>query len=201
VFIRDQITFLGERVRIAVKKNEGWLCKGVSDSLIEMLVIAEDKRFWDHRGVDIAALFRAIYYVVVRRELQGASTTEQQLARTLTGYRRFSIKRKLREMALACVIGDFLNKREVAVLYLCSAYYGWRMNSLDEACRRMGVSAAIVGTREAAELVARLRYPEPHSTSGAWRTLMKNRASSILGKAARQNSVCEASRSQVLGEN
>jgi penicillin-binding protein 1A len=180
--MRDQVAFLSERVRIASEKNRECLDNAMSHSLIEMLVIAEDKRFWNHGGVDVAAVFRAIYNVVVLRQLQGASTIEQQLARTLTGYRKFSIKRKLREMVLACVIGDLLNKREAAVLYLCCAYYGWRMNSLAEACHRMGFIAEHISRQQSAELVARLKYPEPERASANRRALIANRAAYILRK-------------------
>jgi membrane carboxypeptidase/penicillin-binding protein len=147
-----------------------------------MLVVGEDKRFWDHRGVDIAAIVRACYYVFVRGQLQGGSTIEQQLARILTGDRKFSIQRKLREILLASVVGDFIDKRSVAVLYLCCAYYGWRMNSLSEAAVRIGFSPRTVGIRVSAEMVARLKYPEPHDSSAHWRSLMEKRADYIVRK-------------------
>jgi membrane peptidoglycan carboxypeptidase len=187
--MHDQIAYLRERLEVAVNNNRKCLYREISDCLVAALVAAEDKRFWNHGGVDLAAICRAIYHIVAHRQLQGASTIEQQLVRTLTGYRKLSVKRKVREMVLASVIGNLISKHEIAVLYLCCAYYGWRMNSLAEACTRLGVLATTMGHEQAAELVARLKYPEPHFASAQRRALITNRASYILQKAASRNSL------------
>jgi len=163
--MHEQIAYLRERLELAVNNNRKCFYGEISDCLVAALVAAEDKRFWNHGGVDLAAICRAIYRIVVHRQSQGASTIEQQLVRTLTGYRKLSVKRKLREMVLACVIGGLISKREIAVLYLCCAYYGWRMNSLAEACHRKGFSVGEMSFRQSAELVARLKYPEPQLAS------------------------------------
>lgn len=181
VFVKDQVSFLKERLEAALERNRR--CKErVADYLIKSLIVAEDRRFWNHGGVDVLAMCRALYHILIHRRLQGASTIEQQLVRTLTGYRKLSVKRKLREMILACVLGDFLDKREAAALYLCCAYYGWRMNSLDQACRRMGFDAIGVNRKESADLVARLKYPEPRHASAIYRGLIEKRAADILEK-------------------
>jgi membrane peptidoglycan carboxypeptidase len=188
-FMHDQTAYLRERLEVALNNNRKCLYDQISDYLVATLVAGEDKRFWSHGGIDLAAICRALYHILVRRRLQGASTIEQQLVRTLTGHRRFSVKRKVREMALACVIGNLISKREIAVLYLCCAYYGWRMNSLAEACSRVGLSVAALSHEQAAELVARLKYPEPRFASAERRALITNRASYILQKTASRNSL------------
>ncbi len=181
--MNGRVEFLEAKVTLLRGRNERWLNGQASDRLVKTLVAAEDQRFWSHRGVDIPAIVRAIYSAIFRRRLQGASTIEQQLVRTLTNDRKLTFGRKLREIGLACVVGDFLTKREVAILYLCCAYYGWRMNSLGEACGRMGLSAKTVGYHHSAELVARLKYPEPECASVAWRQSMERRATYIFKKA------------------
>jgi membrane carboxypeptidase/penicillin-binding protein PbpC len=115
VFIRGQVSFLREHLEAQLESNR--VCKGrVADSLIKLLVVGEDRRFWNHGGVDLLAMCRALCHILIHRQLHGASTIEQQLVRTLTGYRKLSLKRKAREIILACVLGDFLDKREVAAL-------------------------------------------------------------------------------------
>lgn len=188
-FFSDQVTYLHQRLETALEATRKCLHGEISHYLVEMLIVGEDRRFWDHAGVDLAAICRAICHIVAHRHLQGASTIEQQLVRTLTGYRKLSLKRKLREMALACVVGGVISKREIAVLYLCCAYYGWRMNSLAEACRRLSISTTMMSYEQAAELVARLKYPEPHFASAERRALITNRASYILRKIASRNSI------------
>jgi membrane carboxypeptidase/penicillin-binding protein len=176
------VAFLDRQVQTALKNHRELSFGAVSQSLIQALVIAEDKRFWHHGGVDVIAIGRALIQIVFYHRLQGASTIEQQLVRTLTGYRKLSLRRKLREMILACVIGDFLNKQEIAVLYLCCAYYGWRMNSLEQACRKMALYPSKLSLIEAAELVARLKYPEPKHPSIGFSFLIARRVAYIRRK-------------------
>jgi len=180
----NQVVFLHQQLKIALEKNHECFRSAVPRSLVEILVVGEDQRFWNHAGIDLAAICRAIYHTVVYQQLQGASTIEQQLVRTLTGYRKFSLTRKLREVLLASVIGDFISKRDIASLYLCCAYYGWRMNSLAEACRRMNFSIETMTRAESATLVARLKYPEPQLASPERRALMTSRALYLLRRAA-----------------
>jgi membrane peptidoglycan carboxypeptidase len=189
VFVRSQVAFVLQRLEIVLEADRECLDGIVADSLVDMLIVAEDRRFWNHNGIDLAAICRALYHILAQGHLQGASTIEQQLVRTLTGHRKLSVKRKVREMVLACVIGDFLSKREIAVLYLCCAYYGWRMNSLHQACRRMGFSKKALSRRQAAELVARLKYPEPRLASIGRRILIANRAAYILRREDHRNVV------------
>ena len=184
-FLADQITFLRQRIQVALTDHKRCLEKGIPNPLIKALIVGEDKRFWQHAGVDILAIARAVVYIIIYRHLQGASTIEQQLVRTLTGYRKLTLRRKLREMALACIIGTFLGKKEIATLYLCCAYYGWRMNSLKEACQRMGFDLEKLSLAEAADLVARLKYPEPKLASAGSGFLISKRAAYILRKAQR----------------
>ena len=185
----DQVTYVRLCLEMALEANRQCLLERISHRLVEMLVIGEDRRFWEHAGVDLAAICRAIYHIVFHRHLQGASTIEQQLVRTLTGYRKPSLKRKLREMILACAIGGVISKREIAALYLCCAYYGWKMNSLAEACKRLGISTTMASYEQAAELVARLKYPEPHFAPAERQALITNRASYILQQASSRNSL------------
>jgi membrane peptidoglycan carboxypeptidase len=179
-FVSNQVAFVLKRLEIALETNRKCLDGMIVDPLVDMLVVAEDHRFWNHNGIDLAAICRALYHILARGQLQGASTIEQQLVRTLTGYRKLSVKRKVREMVLACVLKDLLGKREIAVLYLCCAYYGWRMNSLPQACHRMGFSMKTLSRDQAAELVARLKYPEPRLASVGRRILIANRVAYIL---------------------
>ena len=184
-FLADQVTFLRKRVEAAVKNNRKCLHQDIAESLIRLLVVAEDRRFWKHYGVDVLAIVRALFHMALYRELQGASTIDQQLVRTLTGYRKLSLRRKVREMVLACVIGTFMPKREIATMYLCCAYYGWRMNSLNQACRRLRFDAKTLTLSESANLVARLKYPEPKMATAARRSLIERRAANIVRNAIR----------------
>ncbi len=130
-------------------------------TLVSALIVAEDHRFYLHRGLDLLAILRAVWYCCYRRRLVGGSTLEQQLIRTLTGKKERTLKRKLKEMVLTSCVGVCIPKSEVPGVYLSVAYFGWRMNGVHQACERLGIETTSMTTRQAAEVVARLKYPEP----------------------------------------
>ena len=156
----------------------------VSIHLINSLVEAEDHRFWTHPGVDVRAVARAIFRFVLRRKLEGASTIQQQLVRVVTGRYEITLRRKIREMAFAVALGDFLAKDDMLVLYLVRGHYGWGMSGLPRACTRLGINPRMANPVQAASLVARLRYPEPRSYSLTQYARIERRIQHILNRLA-----------------
>lgn len=145
------------------------------DVLIRALVAAEDRRFYSHFGVDSKGLARAVILFLTRMRIQGASTVTQQLVRVLTNDYRYSVQRKFKEMCLACVIDRSISKRTQAVLYIRIAYFGWRMNGVMQAWRRLHLAAPL-SSFSAALLIARLRYPEPRETTTMYLEKLNRRA-------------------------
>ena len=107
------------RQRLAVHLDD------VDPQFIEMLVEFEDKRFWNHGGVDGRAVLRAgVQAAWNRRVISGGSTLSMQVARLLenTGTGRWS--GKLRQMRVAWALEARLTKSEILTLYLQHAPYG-----------------------------------------------------------------------------
>lgn len=146
--------------------------------LTKALVVAEDRRFYQHAGVDSRGLFRAISVFIRIRSVQGASTITQQLVRVLTHDYRRKVARKLKEMCLACAIDRKVSKAEQAALYLRVGYFGWQMNGLVQASRRLRCRSPL-SAAAAAAVVARLRYPEPHNPNARQRERIERRAKYI----------------------
>jgi membrane peptidoglycan carboxypeptidase len=157
----------------------------VSPNLISALLIAEDRRFYHHGGVDVIATLRAAWYCIFRGRLVGGSTLEQQLVRTLSGDKARSVRRKFREIFLCTLVSRIVPKAEVPGLYLSVAYFGWRMNGLRDACARLGFVPERLSLRQAASVVARLKYPEPERRSEPRRRQIKSRTEYILRTLAR----------------
>lgn len=89
------------------------------------LLATEDRRFYQHSGVDIKGLMRAIVKNVIRgRYAEGASTLTQQLAKTLFLTHRKTIIRKVREAILALQLERRYTKDEILTLYLNQIYLG-----------------------------------------------------------------------------
>ena len=144
------------------------------------LMSGEDHRFFDHPGYDKIAICRAIWKRITVRAREGASTIEQQLVRIITGDRRYSIKRKIKEISLAVLLADEYPKIILPSIYLHLSYFGWRMNGILQACERLNISCSIMCVQEAVSLVARLKYPEPRQPSLTRRIQINRRANYVL---------------------
>jgi len=178
---RDSAT-LAEKLQDAYKQYVILDKPSIPEVLVSALVVAEDHRFYSHSGVDLLAILRAIWRSSLGWCLVGGSTIEQQLVRTLTGRKERSINRKLKELALACCVARYVPKSEVPGLYLSVAYFGWRMNGVREAYARLGIEYKSLTSRQAAELVARLKYPDPSSATTERLSKIFIRRDYILGR-------------------
>jgi membrane carboxypeptidase/penicillin-binding protein len=127
-----------------------------------LLVSGEDHRHGRHCGFDLYAICRAIWRRVAWSRREGASTIEQQIVRVLTNRFEPTVSRKVRELLLAALLSKAIPKSATPSLYLSIGYFGWRMNSFAQACRKLGIRPDTISLEEAAGLVARLKYPEPH---------------------------------------
>lgn len=145
-----------------------------------LLVSGEDHRSGRHGGFDALAMIRATWHLLAFGRREGASTIEQQLVRVLTNRFERTLQRKCREILLASLVAGSYAKSETAALYLNVAYYGWRMNNYHEACSRLRFSPSSLSLGEAAEVVARLKYPEPRIPSLKRRAQIERRVTYLL---------------------
>lgn len=91
----------------------------------EAIIAVEDSRFYDHGGVDIISLIRAITVNLKNKELsQGGSTISQQFAKNLVFSHEQSISRKAGEFFATHYIEKHYSKDEILELYLNIIYYG-----------------------------------------------------------------------------
>ncbi|MBS4027861.1 MAG: PBP1A family penicillin-binding protein, partial [Ignavibacteriales bacterium] len=97
----------------------------IPQALVQGLVATEDKNFYNHWGLDVVRIFKAMVKNVIRFGIsEGASTITQQLARNLYLSREISITRKLREALTAIQIEKTYTKDEILEMYLNVAYFG-----------------------------------------------------------------------------
>ncbi|MFD0696135.1 transglycosylase domain-containing protein [Paenibacillus sp. GCM10027628] len=94
-------------------------------ALTDAVVAVEDRRFFEHSGIDVKSILRAVMRDVVRGGYsEGASTITQQLARNLFLNADKTIGRKLKEAAYAIKIDMTFSKNEILEMYLNSIYFG-----------------------------------------------------------------------------
>ncbi|MEG4228581.1 PBP1A family penicillin-binding protein [Microcoleus sp. N9_B2] len=99
--------------------------KEIPELLVKAFISIEDRRFYQHRGVDYQGIVRSIVSNLIARDLvQGGSTITQQLARVVFLNQERSIRRKVREALLAQKIERELSKDQVLERYLNLVYLG-----------------------------------------------------------------------------
>jgi penicillin-binding protein 1A len=138
------------------------LTAGEVPSHLEKAVIAiEDRRFYEHAGIDLRGTLRAAF-----RNLQaggtreGGSTITQQLARLMFLSPERTLKRKAQEAMLALWLESQLSKEEILVRYLNTAYFGAGAYGVDAAAKRyFGKTAKELSLSEAAMLAGLVRAP------------------------------------------
>ncbi|QUS57237.1 transglycosylase domain-containing protein [Pseudovibrio brasiliensis] len=97
----------------------------IPDHVIQATLATEDRRFFDHMGIDFVGTFRAmVANVKARSVVQGGSSITQQLAKNLFLSNERTLQRKIKEAYLALWLEMNLTKREILKLYLDRAYMG-----------------------------------------------------------------------------
>lgn len=125
-----------------------------------MLITAEDHRFYLHSGFDPISFTRALWRIASKRSIEGGSTIAMQLVRVLTGNYKRTPSRKLFEIIYAIILTRKLGRDEIPKMYLMVAYFGWQMTGLMQVAERMQINPKQVSKYQAADIIARLKYPE-----------------------------------------
>ncbi|MEZ4689763.1 MAG: PBP1A family penicillin-binding protein [Ignavibacteria bacterium] len=136
----------------------------IPKDMILALIATEDRKFYDHWGVDIDRIFKAMIKNVMSGDLtgEGASTITQQLARNLykdVG-KEVSINRKLREAMTAVQVERTYTKEEILAYYLNTVYFGKGAYGIEAAAQTyFNKNAKDLTLDECALLVGVLKSP------------------------------------------
>lgn len=89
-------------------------------------VISEDRKFYEHKGVDFKAITRAFVALIKNNGevTQGGSTITQQLARNIFLSHEVSMERKVKEMFIATELENAYSKDEILEFYINNIYFG-----------------------------------------------------------------------------
>jgi penicillin-binding protein 1A len=123
IFSRDGylIDEIGERRRVLITYDE------LPEHVVNAFVAAEDRRFFEHPGIDYRGIFRAVGQMLLSGEIGGGgSTLTQQLARDYFLTREQVFTRKLREAFLAYKIEHEFTKEQIMALFLNKMFFGQR---------------------------------------------------------------------------
>jgi penicillin-binding protein 1A len=120
----------GEEARVVVKSEE------ISDVMKQAIVAVEDKRFFEHRGVDVRGIARAVWQDVRNRAvIEGGSTITQQFVKNAYVKSSRTVERKLKEAALAWQLEQRWSKERILTAYLNTIYFGNGAYGIEQASR------------------------------------------------------------------
>ncbi|MFI1993957.1 transglycosylase domain-containing protein [Actinoplanes sp. NPDC020271] len=120
LYYRDGRTILA---RVGATDHNDVPLSAISPDLRQAVLLAEDRDFYDHAGVSVRGVARAMV-ADVNGSHQGASTITQQYARNAFLSQRVTVDRKIQEMALAINLERQYSKDEILDRYLNTIYYG-----------------------------------------------------------------------------
>ena len=120
-----RIVFLRRAVNSRVNRENFVTIDKMSPELVHAVVAVEDRRFYDHIGIDVTGVARAALVNLQYGEVEeGASTITQQLVKTLFLTQDRTLARKAEEVVLALDMEANYSKDEILELYLNTIYYG-----------------------------------------------------------------------------
>jgi penicillin-binding protein 1A len=202
----DQLAVPKRPPNIAILADDGALIANRGDTggaavrLIDLppylpkaFVAIEDRRFYDHFGIDPVGISRAVVRDVTGRGgLEGGSTLTQQLAKNLFLTQERTLSRKIQEAILALWLERRYSKDQILELYLNRVYFGSGAYGVEAASQKyFGKSARFVTLSEAALLAGLMKSPTRlapnHNLAGA-----NERAAQVITAMAEQGHITEA---------
>lgn len=133
--------------------------------LIKAFIAAEDARFFDHHGMDIRGIIRAMFKnILAGGYVQGGSTITQQVARSIFLTKEKTLGRKIKELILAYILDKKFSKEEILQLYLNHIYLGNGAYGIEMAAQDyFGKSIKNLNLAECAMLAGLPKAPSQYS--------------------------------------
>jgi penicillin-binding protein 1A len=127
----------GKKVLAILRGNENRVLvdyEDIAPVMKQAIVAIEDRRYFEHRGVDLRAIGRALWADITEQGVvQGGSTITQQFIKNTYVRNQRSIARKLREAALAWQLEQQWSKKRILTAYLNTIYFGNGAYGVDQA--------------------------------------------------------------------
>lgn len=139
--------------------------KDLPPHLVQAFLAIEDRRFYEHGGVDVWGILRAgVSNLVAGHTVQGGSTITQQLAKNLFLGNQRTFRRKIQEVMISLWLENKLSKDDILAAYLNRIYLGSGAYGVDAAAHLyFNKSARDVTLREAAILASLPKAPSRYS--------------------------------------
>jgi penicillin-binding protein 1A len=157
-FVDRNGTEIGKR---GILHNDAVALEDIPDHLIKATLATEDRRFFEHFGIDVLGTLRALIENARANEVvQGGSSITQQLAKNLFLSNERSLTRKIKEAFLALLLEARFTKPEILKMYLDRAYLGGGAFGVEAASQfYFGKSVRDINLAESALLAGLFKAP------------------------------------------
>ncbi len=158
----------GQRVEMQTLhggENRVWISYDMMpQDLIKATVAVEDKRFYDHNGVDWLRTLKGLFNLLTGQDVQGGSTLTQQLIKNVTKEKQVTIKRKISEIFRALELEKNNSKENILEWYLNYVYFGEGCNGVYTAAYAyFGKDVTELTLAECASLISITNNPSLYS--------------------------------------
>lgn len=172
IYIKDDKTGeFKEYQTLYSTENRIWVDnQDIPQAMKDAVVAIEDKRFYEHSGVDWARTLSAVVNLATGEDTYGGSTITQQLIKNITDDNEVSINRKLREICKALKLEDEYTKDQILEAYLNVVNFGNNCQGVESAAQlyfdksikdcSIAECAAIAGITQNPSLWDPLIYPD-----------------------------------------
>ncbi|WP_369183948.1 transglycosylase domain-containing protein [Streptomyces sp. Y1] len=134
----------------------------------QAVVSAEDRTFYQNRGIDLKGMLRAGWNSLTGKGMQGGSTITQQYVKNYYLTQDRTVERKGRELLIALKVDQQRSKNEILAGYLNSSYYGRGAYGIQSAARAYyGVDASQLTLGQGAYLASLLQAPSIYDVKTA----------------------------------
>ena len=163
----------------AVQNRQPIAFDEMPETMKQAVVSAENRTFWEDKGISFRGMFRAAWTIARGGELQGGSTITQQYIKILYLTSDRTLTRKFRELFLAYKINKQMTKEEILAGYLNTIYFGHGAYGLQAASQAyFKLDAEQLNAQQAAFLTTVINNPslyDPSEEQNADRILKRYR--------------------------
>ncbi|MDP2655223.1 MAG: PBP1A family penicillin-binding protein [bacterium] len=156
----------------------------ISPNTINATIAIEDSSFYEHGGIRLTSIFRAMLADAIGGSLsQGGSTITQQVVKNTLLTNRKSVIRKIHELVLAIKLEQAYSKEQILETYLNNIPYGGTLYGIEAASEAyFGIPAKDLSLAQASYFAAMIQAPSYYSPYGTHRTELEARKNLVLGR-------------------
>ncbi len=157
----------------------------IPDRVKQATIAIEDKKFYDHKGINLRGVARALFRDLTQGKSEGGSSITQQLVKNALLSPEKKLSRKFKEIILTVRIEQSLEKNDILKLYLNEIPYGQNAYGIEAAAQTyFGKPARDLSVAESAYLAALPQRPSYLNPYGSHRDVLDRRKNHVLQSMA-----------------